>query len=37
MRELAGTVIDPAVMGALTSAVEARRALIFIDESNTTA
>jgi response regulator RpfG family c-di-GMP phosphodiesterase len=34
MRQLQGKVIDPTVMEALTSAVEARRTLIFIDEDH---
>ncbi len=36
MRQLEGSVIDPSVMEALTHAVEARRALIFIDDDQGT-
>lgn len=35
MGQLVGKVVDPAVMNALNSAVEARRALIFIDDDHT--
>lgn len=34
MRQITGKVIDPAVMDALASAVEARKALIFIDDGH---
>ncbi len=34
MRKLGGTVIDPAVMDAVASSVEARRTLVFIEEND---
>jgi len=34
MRQLAGKVVDPSVLDALTGAVESRKALIFIDDAH---